>query len=252
MVNITKFVSGVLFSVMFSVASAKELVIALGNFEPLFAAQGKPSLFKDLIDGVYSYIPDTHISYRYLYSNARLVHELNALNVDGAANIFFGTTIKGCLTQPVFAYSDVAISVKSADHEIKSIADLSKVTVVSYQGATVLLGEIYHAAVIKSNYYTEVPKPEEQAKLLLAGMVDVSVGDKYIFLHSLQAQTKGRYTLDDFQIHDIFPLVESSMGFNDINDCHAFDNALVKFKQSGQYQQVYQRHLQRLGYLAQP
>jgi len=227
---------------------AKSLTIALGNFEPLFSEKNKPALFKDLIDGVYSYIPNRNINYHYMFSNARLVRELNAKSIDGAANIFSKNEIHGCLTQPIFAYSDVAISLKSKYYTINSVSDLKEKSVVSYQRAILLLGSEYKQAVLRSKHYKEVAQPLEQAKLLSNGMVDVSIGDKYIFLHSLKNYAKNGLTPNDFEIHDIFPPVASSIGFNEQKLCDEFDQALLKYKNSGKYQLVYQKYLNKLGF----
>lgn len=220
----------------------------MGNFEPLFSSPDKPALFKDLIDGVYSYLPDTQVKYRYMLSNARLVHELNALTVDGAANIFSPNDIKGCLSQPIFEFSDVAISLKSQQLVINKVDDLRGKSVVSYQGAKTLLGSDYKAAVESGHYYKEVSQPEEQAKLLLTGMVDVSIGDKYIFLNSLKNWSKGKHDPNQIIIHTIFPPVATSMGFNEQAFCDEFDQGLKKFKESGRYREVYKRYLKDLGY----
>jgi len=229
---------------------AEDIVIALGNFEPLFSAANKPALFKDLIDGVYQYIPDKKVSYRYMVPNSRLVVELNKQAVDGSANIFSQNEIKGCITEPIFAYSDVAVSKKAKKVTVKSIEDLADLKVVSYQRATILLGKQYHQAVKKNQYYREVAQPEDQAKLLATDLVDVSIGDKYIFFNSLQTWSKGRMASDDFVIHPIFPPVSSSMGFTKQTHCDEFNVALAKFKKSGDYQMVYDSHLKRLGYTA--
>jgi len=227
---------------------AENLTIALGNFEPLFSEQDKPALFKDLIDGVYTYLPHIKVNYRYMFSNARLVKELNAKTIDGAANIFSQKEIQGCLTQPVFAYSDVAISLKSKYYTINSVSDLKEKSVVSYQRAILLLGSEYKQAVLRSKHYKEVAQPLEQAKLLSNGMVDVSIGDKYIFLHSLKNDSKNNLKPNDFEIHDIFPPVASSIGFNEQKHCDEFDQALFKYKNSGKYQMVYKNYLNKLGF----
>jgi ABC-type amino acid transport substrate-binding protein len=230
---------------------AEELQIALGNFKPLFSAQNSPALFKDLIDGVYAYLPQYNVNYHYMVSNSRLTLVLNENLVDGAANIFSKTEIKGCITQPIFGYSDVAVTLKSAQHNIQSINDLSSLSLVSYQGAKTLLGEKYSQVVRKIQYYQEIANPTEQAKLLNEGMVDVSIGDKYIFLDSLNDWSKGEYNVNKYQFHHIFPPVYSSMGFNKQKHCDDFDLALNKFKSSGDYDNVYKKHLERLGYQKQ-
>lgn len=230
------------------VTQSEEIIIGLGNFEPLFSKPNSPSLFKDLIDGVYRYIPDKEVTYRYMLSNARLVMDLNVQTVDGSANIFSKDEIEGCLTQPIFAYSDVAISKKNHYFHVDDIEALSEFSLVSYQRATTLLGAKYKKAVKSASYYKEVPNPVDQAKLLATDLVDVSIGDKYIFFQSLKSWSKGKADANDYVIHDIFPPVASSMGFIKQENCDAFDKALVKFKESGEYQAVYDNHLKRLGY----
>jgi ABC-type amino acid transport substrate-binding protein len=227
---------------------AEELQIALGNFEPLFSTKNSPALFRDLIDGVYAHLPQYSINYHYMVSNSQLMLVLNDNLVDGAANIFSKKEIKGCITQPIFGYSDVAVTLKSAEHNIQSINDLSQLSVVSYQGAKVLLGKNYWKIATKIQYYQEIANPTEQAKLLNEGMVDVSIGDKYIFLDSLKNWSHSKLDSNIYQFHHIFPPVYSAMGFNKQKHCDDFDAALNKFKASGGYDTVYKKHLQRLGY----
>jgi len=239
---------GVSQTTVLSESNKNEIVIGLGNFEPLFSQPNSPALFKDLIDGVYQYIPNRKVSYRYMLSNARLVMDLNVKKVDGVANIFAQNEIDGCLTQPIFGYSDVAMTKKSHNHKIDNIASLSKLSIVSYQRATTLLGEEYKKAVGAAKHYKEVAKPEDQAQLLASDLVDVSIGDKYIFMQSIKTWSKEQANVNDYVIHPIFPPVASSMGFNNQKHCEEFDQALKKFKASGEYQAVYDKHLKRLGY----
>jgi len=228
---------------------AEEIVIGLGNFKPLFSTPNSPAVFKDLIDGVYRYLPDRKVTYRYMLSNARLVMDLNAKAVDGAANIFSEAEISGCITQPIFAYSDVAISKKGHYFHVDDILALSEFSVVAYQRATKLLGVEYKKAATSAPYYKEVANPIDQAKLLATDLVDVSIGDKYIFLQSLKSWSKGKANVNDYVIHPIFPPVASSMGFIQQKHCDEFDQALVKFKESGEYQAVYDKHLKRLDFI---
>ncbi|MEW6989827.1 hypothetical protein AADZ91_03970 [Colwelliaceae bacterium 6441] len=226
-----------------------EIVIGLGNFEPLFSKPDSPALFKDLIDGVYQYLPNRNVNYRYMLSNARLVKGLNDKTLDGAANIFSQQEINGCLTQPVFTFSDVAISKRAHYFRVDDIKALSEFSLVSYQRATVLLGNPYKQEVEKAAYYKEVPHPAKQAQLLATDLVDISIGDKYIFFHSLKAWSKGRENPKNYVIHNIFPPVSSAMGFRLQAHCDEFDQALVKYKESGGYQAVYDKHLSRLGFI---
>ncbi len=232
-------------------ARADDLVIALGNFPPMFAKEGEPALFKDIIDGVYHYLPQHKVSYQYMVPNARLVVELNQKAVDGAANIFSQSEIKGCLTAPVFRFKDVAVTLKKNNYQLEEIADLAGKSIVSYQRAEHLLGEEFSAAVANSKYYQEVAEPMQQAKLLSSGLVDVSIGDKYIFLQSLKNWQKQSYAPNNLVFHEIFPPVYSRVGFNKQSLCDEFDQALATFKQHGEYEKIYDNYLKKLGYRSQ-
>ena len=227
---------------------AEELVIALGNFSPMFAQEGESALFKDIIDGVYRHLPHRQVSYQYMVPNARLVLELNQNIIDGASNIFSQEEINGCLTEPVFRFKDVAVTLKSKNHNITAIKDLNNKSIVTYQRAEYLLGQEFSQTIAKSKYYQEMPNPEDQAKLLSSALVDVSIGDKYIFLHSLKSWNKEDYDPNRVVFHEIFPSVYSRMGFNKQALCDEFDQALVHFKASGAYDKIYDDFLLKLGY----
>ncbi len=230
---------------------AEVLVIALGNFKPQFSDKNEPALFKDIIDSTYSHIPNQQIEYRYNLSNARLIQSLNQKAVDGAANIFASNEVQGCITAPVFRFSDVAISKKENNLTINSVSDLRGKSIVTYQRAKKLLGQQFNQAIETNENYNEVPHPDQQAKLLASGLVDVSIGDKYIFLQSLGSlqNTKiGNIDPNNFVFHEIFPPVYSSMGFNEQAHCDAFNIALKKLKQTKEYEAIYNRYLNKLGY----
>ncbi len=220
---------------------ANELVIALGNFEPLFSTPNKPALYKELIDGVYAYLPHITVNYQYMFSNSRLLVALNEKKVDGVANIFAHSEIDGCISLPIFRYSDVAISRTTDRLKINEIKDLQGLSVVTFQRAKKLLAPEFEKTMALTTYYQEIPQPKEQARILQSKMADVSVGDKYIFFDSLNNITQGKFNAQDYTIHNIFEPSYSHMGFNNQQDCDEFNVALAKFKQSGEYEKVYER-----------
>jgi len=240
----------ILFTTSF-VSDAKTLTIGLGNFKPLFSEPNEPALFKDIIDGVFAYLPQYEINYHYMLSNARLLKELKTGRVDGSANIFSTKEFSGCLTNPTFRYSDVAISKKRYNFKINRIRDLSGKSIVTYQRALNLLGEEFYKVATSTEHYREIAQPEEQAILLAKDFADVSIGDKYIFLHSIGRNQQTRVNVNDFEFHPIFPLVYSSMGFSEQKYCDDFNQGLQKFKQSGEYEKVYEQHLIAFGYVDQ-
>lgn len=225
---------------------AKVLTIGLGNFKPLFAEPNEPALFKDLLDGVFRYMPEYKINYHYMLSNARLLKELRDGRVDGSANIFSQNEFEGCLTNPTFRYADVAISAKKDQYQINKLADLKGKSLVTYQRAITLLGEEFKSIANTAPYYREIAQPAEQAILLAKGFADLSIGDKYIFLYSIRENTE--FDVNQFEFHPIFPMVYSSVGFRSKQHCDEFNAALRQFQLSGEYEHVYQKHLKSLGY----
>jgi ABC-type amino acid transport substrate-binding protein len=164
--------------------------------------------------------------------------------VDGAANIFAESKIVGCRSDPVFRYEDVAVTRKDRHLQIDSIADLAEKRIATYQGAKTFLGSEFSRVVSMDNRnYRELPQQSDQAMFVSTGLSDVSVGDMYIFLHSIKHNSNGRFKADQFEIHNLFPVTYSYMGFHEQALCDEFNVALRKLKKSGRYEAIYSGYL---------
>ncbi|MDN4501724.1 ABC transporter substrate-binding protein [Alteromonadaceae bacterium BrNp21-10] len=232
-------------------AHADTLTVGLGNFEPYFSNSADQGLFTDIINRTFALIPEHSVSYVFNLPNPRLVHGLNEQVLDGAANIFSQQQIIGCLTQPVFYYLNVAISKQNRQFELEQISDLSGHSIAAYQGATELLGPRYMLAVKGAKAYEEVIEPVMQAKLLSGNLVDISINDTFIFLHSLKKWSGAQYQAENYRFHDILPRVSTYMGFNKQQYCDGFDKAFSQLKASGELNKIYLTHLQAFGVLPQ-
>lgn len=230
-------------------AYAKDLKIGVGNFPPYFADKGNTGLFTDLILEIFKLMPQHHLKSVVPMSNYRLIVELNEGRVDGSANIFTDAKITGCRTDPIFRYTDVAVSSKERNLHIESIADLKGKSIITYQGAHTFLGKPFQQVTsTEPTMYREVSQPSDQARLLASGKFDVSVGDMYIFLSSIQSWSDARYTADHFEIHRLFPDIYSHMAFQDQALCDEFNVALRTIKKNGTYEAVYAQYLKRLSH----
>jgi polar amino acid transport system substrate-binding protein len=226
---------------------ATDLKIGVGNFPPYFSEKGNTGLFTDLIYETFKFMPQHHLKSLVPMSNYRLVVELNEGRVDGSANIFTDAKIKGCRTEPIFRYSDVAVSRKDSHLNIQEIADLKGKSIVTYQGAHTFLGKAFQQFTSPElAMYREVPQPADQVWLVGSGQFDVSVGDMFIFLNSAQSLSDARYTSDQFQIHRLFPDIYSHMAFRDQKLCDEFNVALRMIKKNGTFEAVYSRYLKNL------
>ncbi len=226
---------------------ARELKIGVGNFPPYFSEKGTDGLFNELIKETFNLMPQYSITLVPQMSNYRLVQALNTGAVDGAANIFTNTEIKGCRSDPIFRFTDVAVTLKAQNLHIDNLADLKGKRIITYQGARTFLGEGFAQVTgTGMDVYREVPQPIDQAKSLVAGGADVSVGDMYIFLNTIGEWSNPAYRISQFEIHKLFPDIYSQMGFLRPEVCGDFNTALRALKKSGKFEQIYLRHLQRL------
>ncbi|HXA47041.1 MAG TPA: transporter substrate-binding domain-containing protein [Burkholderiaceae bacterium] len=224
-------------------AMAQELKIGVGNFKPYF--DGNTGLFTDLIVEVFKEMPQyqTKISPTPM-SNYRLLEELNAGAIDGAANIFLGDKINGCLSEPFFRYDDVVITLKKRKIIINSIADLKDKSIITYQNAKLFQPKEFAQIVdAKPALYHETPIQTNQVKMLALERVQVSVGDAYIFLDSLKEWKASPYKASDFEFHRVLPANSTYMAFRDPKLCAEFNRAAAKIKENGRYEAIYKAYL---------
>ncbi len=167
--------------------------------------------------------------------------------IDAAANIF-GSDVKGYMSEPLFRFTDVAVTLKSRNFTIRQISDLKGKSLVTYEGAKNLWGPEFRKMAETCSVYTEVPEPITQAKMIAKGRYEVSVGDIYIFLHSLRVWSDKKYKPEQFDFHPIIPDIYTQMGFRDKKVCDDFNRALREIKKSGKYGALYEKYLRELGY----
>jgi len=231
------------------VSFAKEKIkIGFGNYEPHFMEGGKEGLFADLVKEVFKHLPQYELEYIYDMSNKRIIYDLNVGVIDVGTNIFTNEKIVGYKSDPIFRFTDVAVSLKDKNYVIKAVSDLKGKSIVTYQGAKIFLGEDFKKIVEAAPDYQEKAKPEVQAKLVALGRMDVSVGDIYVFLHSIKTWSKGKIKPEKFKFHRIFQDIYSHMGFKDKKLRDEFNVALKKIKENGRYEAIYQEYLEKLGF----
>ena len=229
-----------------SLASAQEVKIGVGNFKPYF--DGNTGLFTDLIVEVFKEMPQYQLKISSTpMSNYRLLEELNEGAIDGAANIFLGDKIKGCLSDPFFRYDDVVITLKKRHIKIDSIADLRNKSIITYQNAKLFQPKEF-SEVVDTNptLYHETPIQTNQVKMVALERVQVSVGDAYIFLDSLKDWKESSYKASDFEFHRVLPVNSTYMAFRDQKLCADFNKASQKIKESGRYDAIYKAYLDNL------
>ncbi|WP_254055019.1 ABC transporter substrate-binding protein [Kiloniella sp. EL199] len=229
-----------------SQVSGKEVTIGMGNFEPYYIAEGETGIFTDIITAVFQKIPDHEPVFVFGRPNNRLWQDFNRRKVDAVSNLFDSVEIQGCRSDPVFRFRDVAITRAEENHSLEKIGDLRGLNIIAFQGAKEFFGPEF-SAMIDDSTFAVASEPGVQAQALWDGRVDVSVGDLFIFLHSLEKVSGNGALASKFTVHDILPVAYSRMGFWDDHLCAEFNRALQKIKDNGEYEKIYDRYFHLLG-----
>ena len=226
---------------------AKEVSIGAGSFAPYYQPENNSGIFLDIITAVFEEMPGVEPKFVFAISVGDILRNYQAGRMDAVSNLFDSVVAVGCRSEPVFRFSDVAISKLKDSRKLERVADLEGLNIVAFEGAKGFLGEEY-ARYTQSDSYLEVGKQQLQPRLLLSERYDVNVGDLYIFLHGLQKITKPKVSPSEFKVHRLFPQISTRMGFRDESLCPLFNTALAKVKASGEYERIYQRYLKDLGF----
>lgn len=227
-------------------SAAEELVVGLQCFEPHFIERGNTGIFTDLVKEAFALLPQYQLTFRHGMSVKRVIQELKNGGIDAGPNVF-GPDVKGHMSEPLFRFTDVAVSLKSRNLVIRELSDLKGRSLIAYEGAKIVWGQEFGKTVEACSSYAEVAEPMLQAKLVAKGRYDVSVGDIYIFLHSLRQWVHGKYQPEHFEFHRIFPDKYTAMAFRDKKVRDDFNRALEEIKRNGKYEAVYEKYLQALG-----
>ena len=223
----------------------QELRIGVGNFPPFFIEKANGGIFLDITREIFKQLPDYDVKFIFM-SNNRLLHEINNGNIiDVACNIFSGSEVNGYLSEPVFRYTDVAVSKKNRNIELTRIADLHAYSVAAYQGAKELLGKAYKEMATTNAHYSEHSQPKDTTYLMASGKKDVRVGDIHIFWHDLQNrfyQDELQMKKNDFVIHRLWPDVYSHMAFKDSNLRDAANVVIKELKRNGTIDKIYAKY----------
>ena len=232
--------------IMPSTTQAKQLLtIGVGNFPPFFIEKDESGLFIDITKAIFSNLPEYKVSFIFM-SNSRLLHEINSGNrIDVACNIMKNSAVSAYLSEPIFRYTDVAISKKSMNITLNSDADLQELSIAAYQGAIDLLGNNFKNMALSNPNYSEHPHPKETTNLLISDLKEVRIGDIHIFYHDLKHkfyEDSENSNIENYDLHYLWPDVYSHMAFKDEVLRDAVNIEIQKLTQDGTLAKIYQQY----------
>lgn len=155
-------------------------------------------------------------------------------NDDVDAELFF--------SQPYVRYQNVVVSRRNDDFTIQHPGDLSRRTVLAFQGAGKNLGADFYDLVATKSGYQETVDQKAQVDMLLYGRVQAIVLDRNIFTYHQKNSAMQTPTV----IHELFSSTLYRAAFRDAALQRAFDKALFSVILDDWYKQLQLRYFTEL------
>lgn len=169
--------------------------------------------------------------------------EINAVVTDSGTNL---SNNGGYYAKPAVTYSNVFITLKESQIRITNPKDLSRYSVVSFQGAAKRY-PYWLDSISKSKRYLEINSQETQVKLLISKRYDIVLSDKNIFkyfskLYSEANQHVHTKTFNEIEFIELNPnnyrpIFKSKKVRDDFNE------GLDYLKSSGRFQEIFNQYL---------
>lgn len=172
----------------------------------------------------------------------RMLQSFNAEQVDGVLTQNLELRGKGCITNWYIRHQNVGITVSDRNVPLNSLADMERLSVVSFDGATRYLGADFAIAAKMSPRYTESSDQSTHISLIYNGNFDVVIGDEWILK---MAQVERRELTGEFEpltVHRIIPPTLYGARFHDPLVCDAFDKSLTNMRTTGAYDAIVDAH----------
>lgn len=241
--KVIKFVLSALFALGMSFNTyAQEFKLGVGLALPPYIIQENDSGIE--IDVIRASLPaDKKIKLVYL-PFARLKVSLSDGGADAVTPVNENADIKGAYySGSHITYQNVVVSLKSRAIKIDSIANLSKLSIVAFQDATVYLSKDFAAMAKNNPHYHELADQKSQVKMLFAGRADAIVMDINIYKY-FKNQIKDFDVNKEVSIAEIFQPTFYKVGFNSKETADAFNIGLAKLKSSGKYAAIINKYTQ--------
>jgi len=165
--------------------------------------------------------------------------ELDAM----AASLPSGT-LPAYFSDPYLHYHNVAVALASRNLRIDSIADLGDLSVSAFQRARSLLGVAFGEMARTNPRYREEPRQVTRNNLLYAGRIDVIIGDRRIIEYFARHPEPPLDSSQPVHVYPLFPPTPYCVAFLQPAARDAFNEGLLKIRQTGEYSRILQRYVQ--------
>jgi polar amino acid transport system substrate-binding protein len=220
----------------------KEITLAVGmSIPPYIDSETQSGIELDIISEAFAE-EGYGVQVRYL-GNYGIVNNFNAGLIDSmlvnrSAIISKEDTPPRFSSDTIIYYHNYALSLKTSNHQVNNIKELSNLRVMGFCNATKVLEPEFALNMKSSPLYREVSVQTSQVIALYRDLVDVVIADLRIFNYFQQKikQTHGEF--HEVKIHDVFQPSPRQLVFAHHNDRDSFNRGLQKLKASGRYQAI--------------
>jgi len=172
----------------------------------------------------------------------RLRHMFAAHEVDAITTTGPQSSDVACYTAPYIEYHNVAMALASHHFDIRTIDDLGRYSVSSFQRSRELLGDEYRRMAEANSHYREEANQVTRNLLLFSGRIDVIVGDTRILAYFNRSVASQVDVTQPITTYELFQPVLYSVAFADSGRCAAFDRGLAELRKSGGYARIEQSY----------
>ena len=222
-------------------AQAKELVVITGLDKPPYVISNQNGgyeieLVRQVLATLGYDISLLYVPYGRTYDTMRSEKADIALTLNTKSGV-----PAELLSQPYVTYQNVAISLKKNNIMLTQLSDFRLFSVIGFQSASKVLGDVFAQAVKKNLFYLELPEQRRQVEMLLLGSVDIVVMDVNIFNYFSRA-IKGTNQMDEVTVYAFFPPSQYSAAIKNTKLRENFNAAMASFKLSADYRQLRQKY----------
>lgn len=173
---------------------------------------------------------------------ARLARMVERGELDAVASTNYGDLAEMHFSEEYIAYQNYAVALAARKLPIKTIADLERYSVSTFQRARNLLGPEFSLMANANPRYREEADQSVRNRLLLAGRVDVVVGDRRIIEHFNREISAQADTTQALTWYSLFPPTPYRVGFVKSEWRDRFNAGLASIRKKGAYAATIKRY----------
>ena len=181
----------------------------------------------------------------YPYARRLIAYKKGKVDIVSDVPISLAEEFDGFFSGALYAYENVAISLKKHGYTFSKIDDLLHYRVLAWQGAKEILGGEYADMAERNTHYREIANQKAQVIMLFKDREDVIQIDKLIFQYFHNELISEEYPEVSQEV-DIFPLFgvsENGFVFKDQDVQRLFNKKFRELKESGRYDEIVQKYV---------